>query len=389
MASTAPALGAFPSPFSIETPPGCEGWEEMYPYYALFDERRRDSDENRFWFWNSMHFPVPMPAFDAICIDSPYQAVGAWQNRVFAVPPAMGIDYRIVNGYVYISGNPVTDPAKMAERAEFFSEARRALLRQLGRAVRQVAQQDGGADRRARRAAGSRPARIRARRDRVRRRPQHRVLRGAGLIRAGAAPRRPDVAEPLRVPAARLRRLRDVRRLLQGPPARHPRSAHRPDGRRDRRVAVQARRRASPACAAGDRHRRRRSVRRGAHARGDRRRAVWQRGRSRLARRARARQGPVVQHGHRRRPLPLLPQLARRPEHSVRVADRPRRRAARRESRSTARPRRSSANATAWRRSTGRCSTRMRAGRSTSCSACRGWCSPTSRSTSSSATTGS
>jgi pyruvate,water dikinase len=122
MASTAPALGAFPSPYSIETPPGCEGWEEMYPYYAVFDERRREKDENRFWFWNSMHFPVPMPAFDVLCIDSPYQAVGSWQNRVFAVPPAMGIDYRIVNGYVYISGNPVTDPAKIAERAEYFQK---------------------------------------------------------------------------------------------------------------------------------------------------------------------------------------------------------------------------------------------------------------------------
>ena len=123
MASTAPALSAFPSPFSMQTPPGCEGWEEMYPYYARFDERRRDTDEPRFWFWNSMHFPLPMPAFDVICIDSPYQAVGSWQNRVFAVPPAMGIDYRIVNGYVYISGNPVTDPAKIAERATYF-EAR-------------------------------------------------------------------------------------------------------------------------------------------------------------------------------------------------------------------------------------------------------------------------
>ena len=122
MATTAPKAGAFPSPYEIETPPGCEGWEEMYPYYALFDERRRDTDENRFWFWNSMHFPVPMPAFDVICIDSPYQAVGSWQNRVFAVPPAMGIDYRCVNGYIYISGNPVTDPAKIAERAEFFQK---------------------------------------------------------------------------------------------------------------------------------------------------------------------------------------------------------------------------------------------------------------------------
>ncbi len=120
MATTTSAVSAFPSPFSIETPAGCEGWEEMYPYYSVFDERRRDTDENRFWFWNSMHFPFPMPAFDVLCIDAPYQAVGAWQNRVFAVPPAMGIDYRIVNGYVYISGNPVTDPAKIAERAEFF-----------------------------------------------------------------------------------------------------------------------------------------------------------------------------------------------------------------------------------------------------------------------------
>jgi pyruvate,water dikinase len=119
MVDIGPALSAFPSPFSMGTPPGCEGWEEMYPYYARFDERRAE-DEGRFWFWNSMHFPLPMPAFDVICIDSPYQAVGAWQNRVFAVPPAMGIDYRCVNGYIYISGNPVTDPEKIAERAEIF-----------------------------------------------------------------------------------------------------------------------------------------------------------------------------------------------------------------------------------------------------------------------------
>ena len=82
------AAGSFPSPYEIETPPGCEGWEEMYPYYALFDERRRDEDEQRFWFWNSMHFPVPMPAFDLVCSDVPYMGIATWQNRVFAVPPA-------------------------------------------------------------------------------------------------------------------------------------------------------------------------------------------------------------------------------------------------------------------------------------------------------------
>src|SRR3954447_7311879 len=113
---------AFPAPRSIGTPEGCEGWEEMYPHYALFVEERREQDAGRLWFWNSMHFPVPMPAFDVASIDGPYYALGAWQNRAFAVPPAMGIDYRVVNSYVYISVNPVTDPEKIAERAAYFQE---------------------------------------------------------------------------------------------------------------------------------------------------------------------------------------------------------------------------------------------------------------------------
>ena len=102
--------------------PAARAGRSMYPYYGRFDEERREADEQRFWFWNSMHFPVPMPAFDAICIDTAYQALGSWQNRVFAVPPAMGIDWRCINGYIYISGNPVLDPEKIAERAGYFQQ---------------------------------------------------------------------------------------------------------------------------------------------------------------------------------------------------------------------------------------------------------------------------
>jgi pyruvate,water dikinase len=120
--STTGTPGGFPSPFSIATPEGCEGWEAMYPYYTRFSAEQRPGDEDRLWFWNSMHFPVPMPAFDVTSIDGPYYAAGAWQHRAFRTPPAMGIDYRIVNGYVYISVNPVTDPALIAERAEFFQK---------------------------------------------------------------------------------------------------------------------------------------------------------------------------------------------------------------------------------------------------------------------------
>ena len=119
----------------------------MYPYHALFHEARREADENRFWFWNSMHFPVPMPAFDVVCIDSPYQALGEWQNRVFAVPPAMGIDYRVVNGYVYISGNPVTDPDKIAERAGFFQRRAGYYYQHWDELYGEVQGEDAGADR--------------------------------------------------------------------------------------------------------------------------------------------------------------------------------------------------------------------------------------------------
>ena len=85
MAASA-AVGSFPSPYEIATPPGCEGWEEMYPYYGRFDEERREADEQRFWFWNSMHFPVPMPAFDAICTTAISSAPGRTASSPYRRP---------------------------------------------------------------------------------------------------------------------------------------------------------------------------------------------------------------------------------------------------------------------------------------------------------------
>ena len=60
----------------------------------------------------------------------------------------MGIDYRVVNGYIYISGNPVTDPAKIAERAEFFQRRAGYYFAELGAALRALAREGAGADRR-------------------------------------------------------------------------------------------------------------------------------------------------------------------------------------------------------------------------------------------------
>ena len=110
----------FPSPFDVETPPGAEGWEEMYPYYLLFDPARRDAEENRFWFYNGMHFPEPMPAFDMITAESCYLSIGLYQGRVFSIPTVLGIEHRVVNGYVYITSNEVSDPTEIEKRLETF-----------------------------------------------------------------------------------------------------------------------------------------------------------------------------------------------------------------------------------------------------------------------------
>ena len=109
-----------PSPFEIETPAGAEGWQEMYPYYVLFSDERREFDSGKFWFYNGMHYPEPMPPFDLITAEAPYIAIGQFQSRVFSTPPVLGIDHRVVNGYVYLSTNTVKDPGTIQRRLEIF-----------------------------------------------------------------------------------------------------------------------------------------------------------------------------------------------------------------------------------------------------------------------------
>jgi len=67
------ATGSFPLPSQIADVPGAEGWRSMYPYFTRF----QPDDDNRFWFYNAMHFPEPMPAFDVVTAEIPYTAIGA------------------------------------------------------------------------------------------------------------------------------------------------------------------------------------------------------------------------------------------------------------------------------------------------------------------------
>ena len=108
----------FPVPSSLKVISGTEGAQAAYPYYVQFTR----ADDDRFWFYNSMHFPEPMSAFDMVTAEAAYCALGSANTRVHCLPTTLGIDHRIINGRVYIGGNAVTDPAEIARRTEEFQK---------------------------------------------------------------------------------------------------------------------------------------------------------------------------------------------------------------------------------------------------------------------------
>jgi pyruvate,water dikinase len=93
----------------------------MYAYHVLFGEDRRAADEGRFWFQDSVHSAEPYYPFDAVYLDYSVTGFNQASARLFVVPPSLGLEYRILNGYVYISANSVTDQPTLARRTELFA----------------------------------------------------------------------------------------------------------------------------------------------------------------------------------------------------------------------------------------------------------------------------
>ena len=269
-----PKPRSFPLPSSIRVIPGTERAQAAYPYHVQFTPE----DDGKFWFYNSMHFPEPMSAFDMVTAEAAYCALGAANTRVHCLPTTLGIDHRIINGRVYIGGNAVTDPAEIARRTEEFQKRAFYLLRELGDAVRAMEAEDAGADRGGAGAAGSLAARIRAAGARPRRTRRRVESRAARDLPKDARRLLPDVAPPFRVSAARLRRVHDVLRLLQEGVSGDHGPDHRAHGGRHRRRDLPPGRGAAAARAARRRTRCRQPF--------PRRRAG--RGRARLAPRRRA-----------------------------------------------------------------------------------------------------
>lgn len=112
----------FPFFHEAKAPAGAEGWERMYPYYLVSQPEGRPAEDSRFWFIDSMHWSRAVHPFDSIGAEAVYYGCGVNGARSVVLPAALGLDVRVVNGYVYICPLPVTDPAEIGRRLKLFEE---------------------------------------------------------------------------------------------------------------------------------------------------------------------------------------------------------------------------------------------------------------------------
>ncbi len=113
----------FINPHDIPTIPGTEGWERMYPYHYQFskdDPVRAAHESSQLWYYDGLHYPEPHCPFDLIWDEAWFLALSQNNTRTFLVPPALGIDHRIVNGRVYITPIGISDPEEIQRRIPIF-----------------------------------------------------------------------------------------------------------------------------------------------------------------------------------------------------------------------------------------------------------------------------
>ena len=67
--------------------------------------------------------PEPVHPFDFVWWDYAVAAFNQANARLFVVPPSLGAEYRVLNGYVYFSANSVTDEETLARRGGAVREA--------------------------------------------------------------------------------------------------------------------------------------------------------------------------------------------------------------------------------------------------------------------------
>ena len=84
----------FPSPFEMPTPPGAEGWQDLYAYSTVFSEDRKEYEDSTFWFMDGVHTPEVVQPWDATIMEFAIIVLSQYNTRHYIVPPALGVDIR-------------------------------------------------------------------------------------------------------------------------------------------------------------------------------------------------------------------------------------------------------------------------------------------------------
>lgn len=115
------SMKSFPKPSELPVPAGAEGWEKLYPYYLVFQDKLREQEDAKFWFCDSQHWPTVFKPFETIGGEFAVKCLGQYNARHLMIPNANGIEFRIHLGYLYMSPIPVPEE-QIAARVPLFEE---------------------------------------------------------------------------------------------------------------------------------------------------------------------------------------------------------------------------------------------------------------------------
>ena len=118
---TAMSLKSFPKPSELAVPAGAEGWEKIYPYYLVFQDKLKEQEDAKFWFCDSQHWPTVFKPFETIGGEFAVKCLGQYNARHLMIPNANGIEFRIHLGYLYMSPIPVPED-QIAARVPLFEQ---------------------------------------------------------------------------------------------------------------------------------------------------------------------------------------------------------------------------------------------------------------------------
>ncbi|GHB34602.1 PEP-utilizing enzyme [Mongoliitalea lutea] len=113
----------FISPYEHIAPKGSEGWKELYPYFLVFQEQLKEQEEDKFFFCDSQHWPNVFKPFDAMTVEFAVKCLSQYNSRHYVIPPANGVDFKIHNGYCYMSPVAVSPELIEGRVPEFMERA--------------------------------------------------------------------------------------------------------------------------------------------------------------------------------------------------------------------------------------------------------------------------